>query len=298
MLSSNQALRLDRIVVKAPPLLELVPSNLVVFLGIPAQHVGGILEAHATTERLDHGRRLLQHIIGVDYTDLRPGLVSVEPASHRSQAVVDIVGVTLLRGNVGANQAHATQVVEGATQLVVPGLGGIIVVEACHLVEGRNGAAEVGGDTVVGVADEEGKMELGEDFRGHHGRIAWLGCRVVRVRLPGSCRFHRRGVVQRSVAIQPILGPVLYWACAIQLLGVVAVGVGAVAGAVGANGRMGSSLSVRLGAHAPLDSVQRWRNAGGFAVWWEEVVHDVLHEDTLALLVVSISQQPSRVRVE
>lgn len=283
MLSSNQALRLDRIVVKAAPLLELIPSDLVVFLGVPAQHVGGIFDAHATTERFDHSCRFLQHVVGIDDTDLCSGFVPVEAVRHRSEFVVDVVGVTLLCGNVGAYQTHATQVVEGATQLVVPGFGGIIVVEASHLVEGRDGAAEVGGDTVVGIADKEGKMELGEDLRGHHGGIARLGCRVVRVRLPGGGRFHRRGVVQHSVAIQPILGPVLDWACAIQLLGVVVVG------AIGTNGRKGSSLSVRLGAHATLDSVQRWRDAGGFAVWREEVVHDVLHENALALLVVSIS---------
>lgn len=184
----HQPLRLDRIVVEAAPFLERVPRNLVVRLGVPAQHGGVVIQPDTAAERLDHGSGLLEHLVRVDDADLRAGLVArAQPADNglRLLVVGELVGVLFARGDVRADQALGAQVVEDAAHLVVPGFEGVVGVEAGDFVQGRDGAAEVGGHAEVRVADEEGEVEARQELLGHHGGIAGLGLRVVRVGLAG-----------------------------------------------------------------------------------------------------------------
>lgn len=144
------------------PFLERVPCNLVVHVGVPAQHGGIIIESDTAAERLDHGGGLLEHLICVDDADLRARLMEgAEPGDNRLRLLVvgEFVGVLFARGDVRADQALAAQVVEDAADLVVSGFEGVVGVKAGDVVQGRDGAAVVGGDTEMWVADEEGEVE-------------------------------------------------------------------------------------------------------------------------------------------
>lgn len=184
----HQTLRLDRIVVETAPFLERVPRDLVVRVGVPAQHGGIVIEPDTAAERLDHGGGLLEHLVCVDDADLRAGLVArAETGDNRLRLLVvgELVGVLFARGDMRADQALAAQVVKDAAHLVVPGFEGVVGVEAGDVVQRRDGAPVVGGDTEVRVADEEGEVEARQELLGHHGGIAWFGLRVVRVGLAG-----------------------------------------------------------------------------------------------------------------
>lgn len=97
----------------------------------------------------------------------------------------------------------------------------------------------------MGITDEEGKVELGEKFLGHHGGITWLWLCGVRVlgRLLGALSPFDMAVAFHTVV----------------------------------------SMAVGFGANTTLHSKQRWRNAGWLPAWGKEIVDDVLDENSLAL---------------
>lgn len=294
---SLQPSRLDRIVVKSPPFLKRIPRKLVVILIVPVQHPGVIIQSHTTAKRLDGRRRLLQHVIRIDHTDLCARLTPRPDASdHRLGGVIVVVDVVVLvRGHVGTDKPDIPQVVKGTTDLVVPGLGRVIVIEPGDIVQRGDGAPVVRRDTEMGVADEEGKMETRPDLRGHHGGITRFGLRVVRVRVfllvllflnRGGTGFHLKAdrgsskeinaavglEVAITVGIRSVHHPIL----AFFLLRVVAVDDFCV------NGRA-VPVDHTLRAYAAFEPSQRRGNADGLLVGREEVVDDVFDEDSLAL---------------
>lgn len=90
--------------------------------------------------------------------------------------------VMLVRGDPRADQTRVPQIVERPAELVVPGLGRVVVLEPGHRIQRRDRAAVVRGDTIMRVADEEGKVELRQERPRHHGRVAGFRLRRVRVR--------------------------------------------------------------------------------------------------------------------
>lgn len=235
----HEPLRLDNIIMEPSPLIKRIVDILLIRLVIPVQHGGVILDADAATKRLDHGRRLVEQIIRIDDTDLVARSVAPRGAD-RLEPALELVGVLLTGRDVRADQPLAPQVVERAAQLVVPGLGRVVVVEAGHVVQRGDRAAVVRRHAVVRVADEERKVEAGEELPGHH---CWIAAFL------GGCRRRRlRG-----------------------------------------RGSSGGWLYGGVGAYAALDPVQGRGDVGGFAVRREQVVHDVLDEDSFALFEVSMS---------
>jgi len=147
----------------------------------------------------------------------------------------------------------------------------------------------------VRITDKEGKMETRPDFRGHHGGIARFGFRVIGVGfgapfLDGghtgfyvsSDRSSREinaavnlcmGGMRALFCMRPVCSPVLL----AVLLRPVAVDTRRVNG-------WSITIGMFLSAYATFDPSERWGDASGLAVGREEVVDDVLDEDSLALL--------------
>ena len=302
-LLSFQAFRLNRIVVEAPPFLESLPRKLMVLVGVPIQHCRVISHAYAPTERLDGRRWLLHHFVCVDDADFRARLTALadtwDDGLKATIALAAGAALVVVRGDVRPDQSDAPQVVERATHLVIPSLGGIIVIEPSHIVQWRDGTTVVRGHTEMGVPDEEGKMELRPDFRGHHGRIARLGIRVIRVGflrlfiLPlfhdggrglhladrGSRKTNAAVNLRMSMTVEFTVrkGPVPISHTIVAFLRLVVVG------ACSVNDR-GVAINGSVCAYAALYSPQRRGDAGGFTVRGKEIVNDVFDEDPLALL--------------
>ena len=199
-----QRRRVDGILVETSPLLECGLCNLVVFFRVPGEEVGRVLDTDTLAKRLDNGGRIVEQIVSVDDANL--GLAVL-------RGVVSVGGsiCLLLSGNLWANLANFTEVVEDTALLVVASLGGHEVVEAGDLVERRHSAAEVAGDAVLWVTDEESKVELLQDiFRNDRGvtrlGLGGVGVRSItlaraigrRGRLPIRANTALRGVQRRS----------------------------------------------------------------------------------------------------
>lgn len=112
-------------------------------LRIPRQHLRSVLQTSTITESLDGLRRLVEHIIRIDDTHL--------DASRRLSTGR---GVQLrARCNPGPDQSSLAQIIKVPTQLVVPGLQRVVVVEPGHLVQRWDRAPQVRRNAVVRVAD-------------------------------------------------------------------------------------------------------------------------------------------------
>lgn len=154
------------------PFLKCLFGILVVFLGIPLEHIRDIFQADTAAKRLNRFRRLVKHVIRVDNADLDPGVVSVR----------DCV-IVVARCDARSDQVSCAQIVESPAQLVVPCFGGVVVVEPCHLVQRGDRAAVVRGDAEMGITNEESEMESREDLVGYYGGISWFWVRWVRIGL-------------------------------------------------------------------------------------------------------------------
>lgn len=143
MSSLHQSLRLDSIIMESTPLLKRIPSNGMFRLGIPRQHLRSVRQTSTVTESLDGLRRLVEHIIRIDDTHL--------DASRRLSIRR---GVQLrARCNPRPDQSCLAQIIKVPTQLVVPGLQWVVVVEPGHLVQRWDRASQVRRNAVVRVAD-------------------------------------------------------------------------------------------------------------------------------------------------
>lgn len=156
------------------PFLKCLFGIPVVFLGIPLEHIRGIFKADAATKCLNRFCRLVKHVIRVDDADLDPGVVSVRDC------------VIVARCDARSDQVSCAQIIESPTQLVVPCFRGVVVVEPRHLVQRGDRAAVVRGDAEMGITNEEGEMESGEDLVGYYGGIARFWVRWVRIGFPFS----------------------------------------------------------------------------------------------------------------
>lgn len=267
-----------------------------VLVGVPVQHRRVIIHAYAPAERLDGRRRLLHHLVCIDDADFRARLVALadtgDDGFEATVALAADAAVIVVCGDVRPDQPDAAQEVERATHLVVPGLGRIIVLKPGHLVQRRDGTTIVRGHAEMWVPDEEGKMEPRPDLRRHHGGIARLGIRTVRVGLAFQPLVHARGRLSRladrgsrqvNTAVNLALseftvrkGPVSINHTVVAFLRMVVVD------AAGVNDR-GVAINDPVRAYAALFSPQRRGDAGRSPVRREEVVDNIFDEDSLAL---------------
>lgn len=161
-----QATALNRIIVEALPLLKRPLGLSVIFLGIPVQHPWIIVHSNLLAVCLDNAVRVIEQVIRINHRD-----------AHLPVLQVPLV----LASDCWADMSPRLEEVEDAAKLVVASLAGIEVVKSGHLVERRDGAAEVGGDAAAGVADQECEVELLQDLLRDHGGVSGLGLGVVRV---------------------------------------------------------------------------------------------------------------------
>lgn len=144
---------------EAFPLLECLLGLGVVLFVVPVQHAGRVFNTDALAELLEDCRWIVQEIISVDDTDVCNSTLLL----------------AVLACKLGTDLATRTEVVEQAALLVVSSLRRHEVVEAGYGVERRNSASPVAGNAVLGVTDEEGEMELVQDFGRHDGGISRFG---------------------------------------------------------------------------------------------------------------------------
>lgn len=154
-----QAGGVDRVLVESLPLLELVFGELVVLFGVPLEHLGIELDTDSLAELAHDRLRVVEEVVCVHKSD--GDFVGVVPVGSVGVA---IGAVGLLTGDLGPNDAGVLHVVKDAAEFVVASLFRHEVVEACDLVERRDGAAPVAGDAVLRVADQETEVELAKDL--------------------------------------------------------------------------------------------------------------------------------------
>lgn len=257
MSSGHQTLGLDSIVVEPTPFLKVLTRERIVLLGIPLQHSRGIRQTNATTELLDRRRRRVKHIVSIDYADLVDSLQVLLGASCRRQVWPG--------AHTRAYETFAAEVVEVPTQLVIPSLLRIEVLEPRHAVERRDRAAVVRGDTIMRVPDEESPVELRLDLLRHDRWVSRLCRRAERIGWAGRhpigvvADFIHSGTVVAGAVDSAVSHHAVGAICSGAVgLGGVAVGVGTVAGTVHAVGR---GFFGSLSAYAALQTSKRWSNA-------------------------------------
>lgn len=157
-----QLRRVNSILVEPLPLLKSSLGVMVVLLVVPVEHTWRVLDSNTVAESLDDFVRVVKKVVGVNHADIDGALG------------VAIGAIRLLASDLGSNLSGLTEVVKNTALLVVSSFGGHEVVEASHLVERWDGATVVAGNAVLGVTDEESKVELLEDCGGHNRRIAGL----------------------------------------------------------------------------------------------------------------------------
>ena len=233
---------------EALPLGKRLARAVLILLGIPIQHGLVKLQTHAAAVRRYDALRVVEKVVRVDDADVDLAVLTSIIAT-----VVASVAVRSSFGGASPSDARpdlpdGAQVVEEAAQLRVAGLGGHEGVEAGHAVERRDGAAEVGRHAGARVADQEREVELGQQFRRDDG---WVGG------LSGG--------------------------------GGVGGGAGVRVDAVGGDISVDDDGGCRgfrprvVGTDAAFDPPQGGGDAGWLFVRRDDVVSDVLDEETLAL---------------
>lgn len=159
MSSGLQLGRVDSVLVEASPLLKCLLGVGVIFVVVPVQHAGGVLDANALAKLLKNGRRVVQKIISVNDTDVYSSTLLL----------------AVLTCKLGTNLATRTEVVEQATLLIVSSLGRHEVVKTSDCIERGDSASPVAGNAVLGVTDEEGEVELVQDIVRDNGGVSRLG---------------------------------------------------------------------------------------------------------------------------
>lgn len=255
----------DGIIVEAVPLLELLLGKRMRFGGVPFQHGVVEVKANRSTVLLEHARGVVQHVIGIKDTDL-----------DTTGLRLDTLCV-LLTADLGTNQARVLEVVEKTAKFVVSGFLGHERLELGPLDEGGDAASVIAWNGVLGVANEEGEVELLQDFLGHNGGVAWLRDGVL-VRERRALRFRRWTAHRRSHSHAAI---------------VVAVDILALLRRI-----FGREDRQPIRADATFEPLERRRDGCGLAVRREQIVSDVFDEDTFALLSVSILMHHDRCRFQ
>lgn len=255
MATGFETLGLNRIIVESLPFFKGSSCICVVLLSVPSQQIWIIRDSDAFAIRLDHLGGSIQHLVCIHDADLNAALlrmVAIHPIAGNP------VGNPARCCHTRTHDVDLAEVVENTANLIVAGLGWAKVVKARDLVQRWDGASVVGRNTVVGIADEEGEMELRQKLGGHHGWVSRLGFCVVRV---GSLLPRRISVDAHAVN-----------SCSIGAINPVGVTVG-------------MSIDVIVGTDAALQFQQRRRNACWLSVRGNEIVNDVFDEDSLALYI-------------
>lgn len=222
------------------PLLKRILGLLVILLGVPVQQVGRVLDTDAFAEGLDDVAGVVEQVVCVNDTDI-DGTVLGGVVSVGSIDAICLV----LAGNLGADLTDAAEIIEDPALLVVPCLFRHEVVEASNVIQRRDRAAEVAGNAVLGVSDQEGKVKLLQNICRNDGGVARLG-----------------------------LGIVWVWSTFL------AVSVGA----IGSSVAVGSIRGEIVRADAALDGMQRRRDRGRLSRRGHQVVGDVFDKDSLSLM--------------
>lgn len=257
-----EARAVNGIVVEAIPLFKGVGGVLLVVLVTPLQHGRSVVDADLLAVDLEDGLGVVEQVVGVDDGN---GAALRTHAPLAARVIERLVQGRLVAGLGRADDALVEQVVEQPAHLVVPGLGGHELVEARQLAQGRDRAPVVGRDGPPRVPDQEGPVEAAQHVGRHHRRVVLLGVVVCRPVDETVCVSRGgRGIVAVCGAVDETICVF----CAVDGPAVVAVDVGAV----------GQIVAAEEGGS----------DSGGLAIGREQIMSDVLDEDSLTLLMVSI----------
>jgi hypothetical protein len=164
----------DGILVETLPLLELPLSKGLVLFCIPYEHFWLVVDTGGLAYSLDHARRVVEQLISVHNADL-----------DALRVAVGTVGLAGLASRLRADDSLLAEVIEQLTQLRVSRLVLSEVIPTCQLIQGRECAAVVARNAVLGVSDEENKVVCCEKVSGEDSRVSLLNSRIVRVRFAG-----------------------------------------------------------------------------------------------------------------
>lgn len=226
--------------------------------------IDGILVEPLPLLECGFGTLLILFVVPVKHvvTELQPDALAVNPQDTLG-IIQQVIGINdtgfrfvdiairnpvCLAGNLGCDQTGFPGEIEESTQLVVSRFIRVEVVEAGHGVQRRDGAAVVRGNAGVGVADKEGEMELLQHGFRHDGGIPWLALG----------RVWEWGF---AALVLDAVGPI-DMVLAVRTIGLVVLGFRA--------------------DPAPL-WVQGGRNSGGLMIGRDQIIDDVLDEQTFAL---------------
>jgi hypothetical protein len=161
-----QVLRVNGVLVEAWPFFERFFGPCLIFVIVPVQHLGLEFEVYTFAKLFQDAFRVIEEIVSIDHTDLHSfslGLARVLSIGNavrllRVGIAVCVICVTW------SDLAYLSQIVKDAMNLVVPSFDWIEIVETSKRVERRNGAAIVGWDARVRVADQESEVKFGQHF--------------------------------------------------------------------------------------------------------------------------------------
>lgn len=256
---------------ESTPLLKSLARKRIIFLRLPRQHGRRIRNTGTTTEGLNSRRRVIEHIVCINNTDLMDSLLIRLGARLRRE-------IRSL-SNTRTDNTLTTQILEMTAQLVVPRFLGVEVVEACHCVQGRDRAPVVRWDTVVRVPDQESPVETLLDLTRHHRGVTRFLGRVIWVRAVLARTITVHSAVSLAVTVDVTVDTVGHAVrravrgtiCTID--GGVAVGVVYTVGLVG----------VVVGPHTALDASQGGGDTRRLATRRQKVGIDILDKDSLSL---------------
>ena len=166
---------------EAWPFLKRLLGTCLVFFVVPVKHLGLVFEVHALAEPLEDVFRIIEEVICIDDANLDSfllglgGIVAIRCAVRLLCAGIAVGAVCMTWPNL----ARTSQIIEHSANLVIPSFDWIEIIEARKLVEGRDGAAVVGWDARVWVADQESKVEFCEHVSGDDSWVAGLWLSVV-----------------------------------------------------------------------------------------------------------------------
>jgi hypothetical protein len=149
---------------------------------IPVQHLRLEFEVNALAKCFDDAFGVVKKVVCIDYANLNSSFVGIGRIVVIGWAVclVSVSAVVCVVYMTRSDVACLPQIIEHSTNLVVPSLEWVEVIEASELGEGRDGAAVVRWDAGVRVANQEREVKFGEHFGRDDGWVVGLGFGVIR----------------------------------------------------------------------------------------------------------------------
>jgi hypothetical protein len=174
----TQVCAVDGVLMEALPLLELSFSESLVFWCIPEQHLRLVVDTGGLADSFDHPRRVVKQIVSVNNTDLNALSIAI--------CTVGAICLSSLASRLGADDSLLAKEIKKLAKLRVASLVRAEVVPASQLAQGRLCAADVAGNAVFRVTNEEDEVVCCEEVFGEDGRIAILNSSVEGVGLAGA----------------------------------------------------------------------------------------------------------------